>query len=446
MASSRKSNSVDLAQRLAGKLAQLIPPHSSILIAYSGGVDSVVLLHLLHHLAHRNSWQLSALHVHHGISPDAEVWAEFCEQRCAAYNISFHLERVDITPLREQGIEAAARHLRYQAFAKHHCDFLALAHHADDQAETLMLQLLRGSGVRGVSAMPMLAERGVHWLRPLLDCTRAEIVEYAQTHHLTWIEDASNADDAYPRNFLRHKVFPVLGQRFPSYRQTLARSAQHFAEASGLLDELAELDATSAIVGQILQVTALQKLSSARAKNLLRYFLQRRNAPMPQTVQLDDMLQQLCHARGDAELCIAYAGWEVHRYRDEVYAAPALPILDVSLRLPWHEEATLFWPTMDARIDFVATHGKGISLAKLRAAPVTLRVRQGGEMLRPNARAKTRKLKNLLQEQNILPWLRDRTPLLFCGEELVCVPGAVAAEYQAGADEEGVEMQVFPRP
>lgn len=445
MASSRKSNSVDLARRLAGRLAHLIPPHSTILIAYSGGVDSVVLLHLLHHLAQRNSWQLSALHVHHGISPDADAWAEFCEQRCSAYNISFHLERVDIGPLRDQGIEAAARQLRYQAFAKHQCDFLALAHHADDQAETLLLQLLRGSGVRGASAMPMLVQREVCWLRPLLQCTRAEIVAYAQQHHLSWIEDGSNADDSYPRNFLRHQVFPVLAQRFPAYRQTLARSVQHFAEASLLLDELAQLDATLAITGQTLQVAALKQLSTARAKNLLRYFLQQRAAPMPQSVQLEDMLQQLCHARGDAELCISYADWEVHRYQGEVYIAPALPQLDSSLYLTWQGEVSLYWPALDTHIEFLATRGQGISLAKLRAATITVRVRQGGEALRPHQRGTTRKLKNWLQEQRILPWLRDRAPLLFCGEELVCVPGAVAAEFQTGADEEGVVMQVIPR-
>src|SRR5487761_1965070 len=146
MENSRKSNSADLAHRLAGRLAQLIPPHSSVLMAFSGGVDSVVLLHLLHQFAPRFSWQLSALHVHHGISPHADEWADFCEQRCAAYKLSFYLERVDIQPLREQGIEAAARQLRYAAYAKYARDFLVLAHHADDQAETVLLQLLRGSG------------------------------------------------------------------------------------------------------------------------------------------------------------------------------------------------------------------------------------------------------------------------------------------------------------
>lgn len=442
MASSRKSSSADFAHRLAGELALVIPPHSSVLIAFSGGVDSVVLLHLLHQFAPRFSWQLSALHVHHGISPDADAWAEFCEQRCAAYNISFHLTRVDIAPLREQGIEAAARQLRYEAYAQHECDFLALAHHADDQAETVLLQLLRGSGVRGASAMPMLAKREVQWVRPLLACTRAEIVAYAGAHHLRWIEDASNADDRYPRNFLRHKVLPILAERFPSYRQTLARSAQHFAEAGILLDELAQQDAASAIHDETLDVAALQCLSTARAKNLLRYFLQSRGAAMPQTVQLDDMLQQLCSARDDAAVCIGFAGWQVRRYQGVAHVMQALPGFDATLQLAWNHEASLPWLALAMRIDFVASTGRGISLAKLRSAPVTLRFRQGGETLRPRANAATRTLKNWLQEQHIPPWLRDRLPLLYCGEVLVCVPGAIAAEYQAGEGEAGVEMRV----
>ena len=442
MENSRKSNSADLAHRLAGQLATLIPPHSSVLVAFSGGVDSVVLLHLLHQFAPRFSWQLSVLHVHHGISPHADEWADFCEQRCAAYKLSFYLERVDIQPLREQGIEAAARQLRYAAYAKYARDFLVLAHHADDQAETVLLQLLRGSGVRGASAMPMLARRATLWLRPLLHYTRAEIVAYAQTHHLSWIEDESNADDSYPRNFLRHQILPILNEKFPSYRQTLTRSAQHFAEASELLDELAQLDAVSAMHDDTLQIAALKNLSVTRAKNLLRYFLQTRGASMPQTVQLDDMLQQLIHARDDANVCVEFSGWQVRRYQGAVYVLPALPDFDAALKLVWENEVSLPWVALDARIDFELSQGRGISLAKLRSAPVTLRFRQGGEVLKPRASATTRTLKNLMQEQHIPPWLRDRAPLLFCGEELVCAPGVIAANFQSGVGEAGVEMRV----
>lgn len=444
MANSRKSNSVDLAGKLAAQLAQLIPPHSSILIGLSGGVDSIVLLHLLHQLAPRFSWQISALHVHHGISPHADDWAFFCEQRCAAYKLSFYLESVDIKPLREQGIEAAARQLRYAAYAKYPHDFLALAHHADDQAETLLLQLLRGAGVRGASAMPMLVQRDTQWLRPLLNVTRAEIVEYAEAHHLPWIEDESNADDSYPRNFLRHKIMPLFEEKFPSYRHTLARSAQHFAEASSLLDELAQLDAASAIRDKVLSIAALKNLNAARAKNLLRYFLHTRGASMPQAVQLDDMLQQLCVARDDATVCVAYAGWQVRRYRGEVYVLRTLPDLDATLQFAWENQLQLSWSPLNTSLNFVTTLGAAISVEKLRRAPVTLRLRQGGEALRPQTRASLRSVKNLLQEHHVPPWLRERLPLLYCGDELVCVAGvATAAEYQAGDGETGIEIQLI---
>lgn len=446
MENSRKSSSADLARGLAGRLAQLIPPHSSVLMAFSGGVDSVVLLHLLHQFAPRFSWQLSALHVHHGISPHADEWAAFCEQRCADYNLSFHLERVDIAPLREQGIEAAARQLRYAAYARHACDFLALAHHADDQAETVLLQLLRGSGVRGASAMPTLAHREMQWVRPLLACTRAEIVAYAGAHHLRWIEDESNADDSYPRNFLRHQVLPVLEQRFPAYRQTLTRSAQHFAEASELLDELAQHDATSAIHHDTLSVAALKDMSAARAKNLLRYFLQSRGASMPQTVQLGDMLQQLCAARGDAAVCVEFGGWQVRRYQGRAYVLRALPDFDASARLSWDSQSQLYWAALGVQLDFTRKQGEGISLAKLQSSPVTLRSRHGGEAMRPHEHATTRTLKNLMQEYKVPPWLRDRLPLLYCGDELVCVPGvAIAAKFQADKGEAGVHMSLIER-
>lgn len=406
-------------------------------------MDSVVLLHLLHKLAPRFSWQLSALHVHHGISPNADVWANFCIELCARLHITLHIEQVNIAPLRSHGIEAAARKLRHAAFAGHACDFVALAHHADDQAETLLLQLLRGAGVRGAGAMPLLAGRDCspRLLRPLLHCSRQEILDYAVAHGLQWIEDESNADDSYPRNFLRHRVLPLLNEKFPSYRGTLARSAQHFAEASGLLDELAQQDAAQAIDAGTLAVAALQALSLPRAKNLLRYFLHHVGAPMPQAMQLDDMLHQLTCARPDASVCITYGDWQVRRYLAQVHALRALGKFDRNLVLPWHGETVLDWPALNTRLHFYSTRGTGISLAKLRHAPVTLRFRQGGEMLRSGSNAATRTLKNLLQEHCIPPWWRDRLPLLYCGNELVCVPGvAIAAEYQAVAAEAGVQL------
>jgi len=506
MASSRKPRSSGLPERVAGVLLPALPAGSSILLGLSGGADSVVLLHLLQQLSPRHSWRLSALHVHHGISPKADSWAAFCADLCARCGVPLQVEHVDIAPLRAHGIEAAARKLRHAAFARQQCDFVALAHHADDQAETLLLQLLRGAGVRGASAMPLFANmsfprrresselfkldsrlRGsddagfIHGLpenicagsvvRPLLHCSRQEILDYAAANNLQWIEDESNTDDSYPRNFLRHRVLPLLGEKFPAYRDTLARSTQHFAEASELLDDLARLDAPDLFPSPAcgrgasarnslsakedaklsgargeggessLEVSRLQSLSQPRAKNLLRYYLHSLGAPMPQAVQLDDMLHQLCSAREDAAVCIAYSGWQVRRYQGKVCALRALDEFDRNMVLPWHGETELDWPALNTRLQFTRTQNSGISLAKLQCAPVTLRLRSGGETLRPQPNAATRTLKNLLQEHHVPPWQRDRLPLLYCGDKLVCVFGvAIAAEYQAVADEAGISV------
>jgi tRNA(Ile)-lysidine synthase len=442
------SSSNQIAEKVVAQIAPLLPAHSRILIGLSGGVDSVVLLHLLHQLAPKFSWQFSALHVHHGISQNADAWAKFCTELCANYKIPLVIEHVDIAPLREHGIEAAARKLRHAAFAKQPCDVVALAHHADDQSETLLLQLLRGAGVRGASAMPLINIRkgSPNVLRPLLQCSRQEILDHAVAHQLQWIEDESNADDHYPRNFLRHRVLPLLREKFPAYRDTLARGAQHFAEASSLLDELAQQDAVQIIDGETMAVTALQSLTPPRAKNLLRYFLHRLGAPMPQVVQFDEMLQQLCNSGEDAAVCINFGDWQVRRYQGKVYVLRALGVLDKRIVMSWHGEAQLDWPALNTQLQFKHTQGVGISLEKLQHAPVTLCLRQGGETLRPHPKAATRTLKNLLQEHHIPPWQRDRLPLLYCGEELVCVVRvAIASEYQAATDEPAIFLAELMR-
>ena len=431
----------NLSERIAEQIAPLIPRQSTILVGLSGGVDSVVLLHLLNNLATRFSWQVSAIHVHHGLSPKAGEWADFCTELCARHHIPLHIEHVDVTPLREHGIEAAARKLRHAAFAKIECNYVALAHHADDQVETLLLQLLRGAGVRGAAAMPMHVEQsGTHGvLRPLLNFSRQEIAAYAEEQGLQWIEDESNADVSYPRNFLRHRVLPVLEQKFPAYRETLERSIRNFVEASELLDQLAKSDAGQDLQSETLPVEALRKLPIIRAKNLLRYFLHGQGAPMPHSAQLEEMLRQICEARQDAAVNIQYGAHQVRRFRDRVYVLPTQTPCDHDFVLTWKGETELDWPPLRTRLKFSRLTGAGICLGKLKDAPVTLRLRKGSETIRPHPAASTRTLTNLLQQHHIPPWQRERLPLFFCGEKLVCVVGiTIDAEYQAINDEEGV--------
>lgn len=430
-----------LTEQTAAHLAALHCAGKHVLLGLSGGVDSVVLLHVLLTLAPRLGFRLSALHVHHGISPHADEWAQFCLDLCAQNGIACKVARVELGSLRKiHGIEAAARQLRYAAFAEQDCDAVALAHHADDQAETLLLQLLRGAGVRGAGGMPMARmQHGQLQIRPFLNLSRADLLAYARQHGLRWVEDESNLDERHPRNFVRHRLLNLLQEKFPACRRTLARSAQHFAEAAELLDELAAEDGKDAMRGETLNVAALSCLSLSRARNLLRYFLHQRGAPMPHARQLDEMLQQLCSARTDAAVCVQFGSWQLRRFRGHAYVVPLLPPIDPALRLVWQGEASLFWPPLQAQLTFSPRTGEGISLSRLQSAQVSLRLRRGGETLRPHPRAARRTLKHLLQEHQVPPWQRERLPLIYCGEKLVAVAGvAIAAEFQAEAGETGL--------
>lgn len=419
----------------------MLPGGSSVLVGLSGGLDSVVLLHLLRQFAPRFSWQLSALHIHHGISPHADAWADFCTDLCDKYSIPLQIEHVEIAPLRDHGIEAAARKLRHQAFAAYQRDFVALAHHADDQAETLLLQLLRGAGVRGAASMPVLTapSGSPTYIRPLLHEARSEILRYAVDNGLQWIDDESNADDYYPRNYLRHRVMPILEQKFPSYRETLTRSTGHFAEANLLLDELALIDGRVAMDDDCLQLVTLRELSFPRAKNLFRYFLHSRKVPMPQLARLTEILRQLLDARQDAAVNVRVGDFQIRRYMDSAYILPAETSFDRDCLKTWNGEEFLPWPPQRTQLHFARVTGAGVSERKLQGNLLTVGLRHGNETLRPHPLAARRTLKNLLQQHRIPPWQRERMPLIFSGERLVCVVGvAVEADYQAQAGESGL--------
>ena len=441
MASSKKPASSDLLQAVTQRLHAQLTPTRHVTVALSGGVDSVVLLHLLHRAQLEKTFTLSAVHVNHQISPHAADWAEFCGTLCAKWRIPLVLKTIQVPRRAKAGLEGAARALRYRAFAELDTDCVLLAQHMDDQAETVLLNLLRGAGVRGAAAMPEVRPQasgvgrqgeGALIMRPLLEVARANLVAYAKKHRLAWIEDESNLDQVFARNFLRHAVLPIVEQRFPAYRQTLARAAQHFAEADELLDELAELDLASAVREGRLKLARLQDMSDARAKNLLRAYFASQGLPALDTQRLHDWLRQLRSLRSDSQMDLGVAGLALRRYRGEVWVEPNTPRPAADWQLAWQGERRLALPALGGRLLLTPARGAGLSVAKLSAAPVTLRLRRGGERLKPDCARPRKTLKNLLQEAAIPPWQRERLPLLYSGDTLVAAPGiGVDCAFQA---------------
>ena len=407
-------------QALDASLVRAGVRRNSVCVALSGGVDSVVLLHGLAAIAGRFRLELSALHVNHGLSPSAYAWEHHCRTLCRRLRIPLTVRRVRVPARRRQGLESAARNARYAALSSARSEFIALAHQLDDQAETVLLNLLRGAGLRGAAAMPetgplptldeAAAETAPRALRPLLSVPREAIVGYAIEHRLHWDEDESNADEALSRNWLRRSVGPMLATRYPRWRESLARAAVHFGEAEALLAGNA---AERVTVGQ------LSAAPKGKARLLLREFLRAAGTRAPDARRLDEMLRQLIGASEDAGVQIAHDGMILRRYRDELaLLPPAGP---------------------KSRVVFHRVEGAGIDAKKFRSQPVTVRSRQGGERLRLAAGGPSRTLKNLFQEAGIPPWERDSLPLVYCGDELVWVPGVgIAAGYRASRGRAGL--------
>ena len=460
MASSRKSKSDNISRRAQHVLRTQVQTGDHLTVALSGGVDSAVLLHLLVPLASQMQLPLSAVHVNHSISPNADKWGEFCRNLCQSRNIPLEIASVKVTREPGTSLEAAAREERYRIFRNLQTDYVVLAQHLDDQAETLLLQLLRGAGVKGLSAMPVVRtvrkemdekastnsvpalERRPKLLRPLLDVSRREIEDYAREHTLQWITDESNDEVSFDRNFLRHALFPLLGKRFPAYRTTFLRASRHMAEASALLDELAEVDSAQCAVPGKLHVEDLRKLSFPRARNLLRYTLAQHGVILPSTVKLEEILRQLLSSRLDTKLHIVFGNTEIRCFRGRVHIRKVEAIPEVRWHLVWRGEECLPIPGLAGTLRFARCIGAGVSLQKINGQPITIRLRQGGERLRPDCNRPRRSLKNLLREASLPPWQRQRLPLIFSGEQLVCVPGiGVDCDFQATDDEQGLVVE-----
>jgi tRNA(Ile)-lysidine synthase len=444
MASSRKSlrpeprSAVDAA--LAVALAERIAPRAQVAVALSGGLDSMVLLDSLCTFVARHPLALSAIHVNHGISPNADRWASFCAAQCALRGIPLVTHRLQLERARGESLEALARAARYECLQSADADAVALAHHADDQAETLLLQLLRGAGSDGLAAMPRYRAGRPALLRPLLELERTTLRAYAGARALAWIEDESNVDRRHARNFLRHEIAPLLAARFPGYPETLVRAARHQSEAVELADALARIDAAGIVDAGGLARAGLCALAPARARNVLRWFLRERGLRPPTEARLAEMLRQLAVAAPDARMRIAHDGAEIgcHRGRVIVHTPPPGPFVE-----RWDGQSEMRLPGGTLR--FEPAQGTGLAAAKLAQRAVTLRSRSGGERIRLAADRPTRAVKKLLQEAQIPPWERESLPLVWAGDELAAVPGVgIALAYQAGAGEAGFRLEWTP--
>ncbi len=415
----------DLARVAERTLEALVKTGDRLCVGLSGGIDSMVLLDVIVALAPRRRWRVSAIHVNHQLSPNAPVWAAFCRRACRAHGVPLRVVKVEVTRgERGKGSEAAARAARYDAYRACRADHMLLAHNQDDQVETLLLRLLRGAGVKGLAAMPLArADGDLHVVRPLLDVSRREIERYARRRKLEWVDDESNADTYFLRNFLRGEILPRIEPRVPGYRATLTRAAAHFAEAAALLDEMALLDAQGGMQGDALGVDGLRRLPAARARNLLRHFLANKGISMPDKRTLDEALRQAISAKQDARVRINLGSHTLHRFDGALHLVPALDAPDPGFSATWEGERSLRIVALGATLKMVLSRGTGIDLERLRELPVTLRLRRGGERLRPDAARPRRQVKDLFQEQGVPPWLRERIPFLWSGRHLVWVPG-----------------------
>lgn len=420
----------------------------NILVAYSGGLDSTVLLHAFHQLKKELPMHLRAMHVHHGLSVHADDWADFCRQICRDLDVPLQVYYAKLDQESGLGVEAAARKVRYQALNAADADYICLAQHQHDQAETLLLQLARGAGVKGLSGMAQV-DLGRRLLRPFLNTPHAELVNYAKQYKLQWVEDESNGDTKFDRNFIRHEIIPAFSQQYPSITQTLARSATHMAHASEMLDELALIDVeatldTSQQYGA-LRLDALTLLSEVRQGNLVRWWLANNQISMPSAALLKQILQQLQSTKADAAIKVQVAdSFYVMRYKTRAFLVKELNNL-TTVNLPWQGEKVIVLPNF-SRLFFKKVKGQGLACQREGIElKLQIRSRKGGERFLPDLGRPRRSLKAIMQSIEMPPWQREQLPLIFVDDVLAIIPNfGVDANLIASDNEEGIVVSWEP--
>ena len=394
-------------------------------VAFSGGMDSTVLLHALAEIRGRLPFELRALHVDHGLHEDSSCWAGHCVRTCGHLGLPLETRRIRVAAGRGESLEAVARQERYAALAASlkPGDLLLTAQHLDDQAETLLLALMRGSGPRGLASMPRVAtlEPG-RLVRPLLDYSRAELLEFARSRNLDWLDDPANRDPGFDRSFLRHRVLPMLAERWPSCVAGIARSAAHCAEAQGILDHLAD-DRMAEVRGKrsgTLSIAGLLALAPPTLKLVLRHWFMTLGLKRPDARHLDRILQEVLTARADANPLVAWRGCEVRRYRDELFAMKPLPPAPAFGPIHWRD-AKLMLPGGLGELELLSLAGERLSPSELFEIGLEVRFAVEGTDCRPAPNRRRQPLKKLYQEAAVPPWIRPYVPLIYAAGELIAV-------------------------
>jgi tRNA(Ile)-lysidine synthase len=446
---------------LAAALAALDRPVSTLAVGLSGGPDSVALACCAarHARAHRLS--LCFFHIHHGLHPHAEAWMRAAEQVGAALGVPVHVARVQVDLASGLGLEAAARHARYRALAElaqeHDAAPVLLAHHQDDQVETVLHRLLRGTGIDGVRGMPAAFEaEGARFLRPWLALPRSALLADAQAwalqHGITLADDPSNLDVRHARGALRRDVLPTLAAHWPAYRTTLTRFARQADAAFAVLQEvaasdLAQVAEANETLGNGLRLSGLLALSEARQAMVLRAWLAAHDLAMPSEARLQDLCGQLRGARPDRQPAWSHQAWVLRRYRDLLVLerSPVYGAADESMQsveIAWRGEAGLQVDGFRGLLRFEPVED-GIDPDWLREGTLSVRPRRGGERLQVRAGGPRRSLKNLYQEAGVPLWQRDRLPLVLRGEQLVYAAG-VGMDFQAPRSTPGIALSWLP--
>jgi tRNA(Ile)-lysidine synthase len=427
------------------RLIDTLPAAPAYWVAYSGGMDSHVLLDLMQHARERLSGTLGAVHVDHQLHSQSGDWEIHCRAVCRELGVAFHALQVSAHARPGESPEAAARTARYRGLA----DWLVrdavllTAQHLDDQAETLLLQLLRGAGPRGLAAMPARARFGRGWLvRPLLSVPRADIEAYARRQRLRWVEDPSNTDLRYHRNLLRHSLMPELRQHWPGVAGVLARAAAHQADQLELAEALAREDMQGCArrAGRCLSRRALAALSVARQRNLLRHWIAANGLRLPSQAVLERIVSDAVAGRDDAVPLVQWPEGEVRRYRDLLYLMAPLPEPDLQQRWVWDLRAPLALEAAGGDLSAQPAVGAGLAMPAPDSR-IEVGWRQGGEWLQPAGQPHRHALKKLFQQWGVPHWERARTPLLYIDGRLAAVAGLCVAEgYQARPGERAFEL------